>query len=98
MFSDSPKASPKNKGAYVDNQKRSKLIMDSTIMFLSSRWLENIFGSFYLEPERRNNDLGVLAQPELARQPRLVPKPARMVCPSSSNARLDYTIALFLSS
>jgi hypothetical protein len=57
-----------------------------------------IFGSFYLEPERRNNDLGVLAQPELARQPRLVPKPARMVCPSSSNARLDYTIALFLSS
>ena len=86
MFSSSPKASPKNRGAYVDNQKWSKFIMDSIIMFLSSRWSENIFASSYLEPGPRNNDSGVLAQP----------KPARLVWASSSNARLGYNIT-FLS-
>ena len=58
----------------VDNQKWSKLIMDSIIIFLLSRWSENIFGSSYLEPRQKNDDSGALAQPELARP---VPKPGR---------------------
>ena len=40
--------------------------MDSTIIFLSSSWSENIFGLSHLEPERRNSDSGVLDQPEPA--------------------------------
>ena len=66
----------------VDNQKWTKFIMDSIIMFLSSRWSENIFGSYHLESGRRNNELA---------------QPARPVSASYSNARLDCTIA-FLSS
>ena len=63
-------------------------------MFQSSRWSENIFGSSYLEPERRNGVSRVLTLQELAK---LVSKPARPVWASSSNARFDCTIA-FLSS
>ena len=40
-------------------------------MFISSIWSENIFGSSYLEPGRRNGISGVLTLLELAK---LVPK------------------------
>jgi len=42
----------------VDNQNCPKCIMDSTIMFLSSRWPESILGSSHLEPERRKQLFG----------------------------------------
>ena len=55
-----------NNTSFVDSQNWPKCIMNSVIMFLSSRRLENIFRSSHLEFGRKKQLFERLTQPKLA--------------------------------